>query len=57
MTMVVDVRSDTATCPSEAMKKVMMEAKLGDDVFGEDPTVNGELMKMVKIKIVDDEDS
>ncbi len=44
----VDVRSDTATFPSEAMKKAMMAARLGDDVFGEDPTVNGELMKGVE---------
>lgn len=36
---VVDVRSDTLTKPSQAMKKAMMEAELGDDVYREDPTV------------------
>lgn len=36
----IDLRSDTVTLPSEGMKKAMFEAKLGDDVFGEDPTVN-----------------
>lgn len=36
---VVDLRSDTLTQPSPLMKKAMMEAPLGDDVFGEDPTV------------------
>jgi threonine aldolase len=36
----VDLRSDTVTRPSPGMKKAMMEAELGDDVFGDDPTVN-----------------
>jgi threonine aldolase len=36
----VDLRSDTVTQPTEAMRAAMMEAKLGDDVFGDDPTVN-----------------
>lgn len=35
----VDLRSDTLTLPTPAMKEAMMEAELGDDVFGEDPTV------------------
>ena len=34
-----DFRSDTVTMPTEAMKKFMFEASLGDDVFGEDPTI------------------
>lgn len=38
--MTIDLRSDTFTQPTSAMKAFMMEAKLGDDVFGEDPTVN-----------------
>lgn len=38
--MIIDLRSDTVTRPSPAMKKAMMEAELGDDVFGDDPTVN-----------------
>ena len=37
---VIDLRSDTVTRPTEAMKAFMMEAPLGDDVFSEDPTVN-----------------
>ncbi len=39
---VVDMRSDTITLPTPAMRKAMAEAIVGDDVFGEDPTVNGE---------------
>ena len=37
---VVDLRSDTVTRPSEGMRRAMMAAELGDDVFGDDPTVN-----------------
>jgi len=37
---VVDLRSDTVTLPTPAMRKAMYEAELGDDVYGEDPTVN-----------------
>lgn len=37
---VVDLRSDTVTKPTEPMKRAMSAAALGDDVFGEDPTVN-----------------
>jgi threonine aldolase len=36
----IDLRSDTVTRPSPGMKKAMLEAELGDDVFGDDPTVN-----------------
>ena len=36
----IDLRSDTVTQPTPAMRKVMAEAEVGDDVFGEDPTVN-----------------
>lgn len=35
----VDLRSDTVTSPTPEMRKAMAEAKTGDDVFGEDPTV------------------
>ena len=35
-----DLRSDTFTKPTEAMRKAMYEAEVGDDVYGEDPTVN-----------------
>ncbi len=37
---VIDLRSDTVTLPGPQMRRAMFEAKLGDDVFGEDPTVN-----------------
>ncbi|MBU8910299.1 MAG: low-specificity L-threonine aldolase [Desulfobacterales bacterium] len=36
----IDLRSDTVTKPSAGMMEVMMNAKVGDDVYGEDPTVN-----------------
>lgn len=36
----VDLRSDTVTRPNPAMRNAMMEAKVGDDVYGDDPTVN-----------------
>ena len=36
----IDLRSDTVTRPTEAMRRAMLEAPVGDDVFGEDPTVN-----------------
>lgn len=39
---VVDLRSDTVTQPSEAMRRAMAQAAVGDDDYGEDPTVNGE---------------
>ncbi len=37
---IIDLRSDTMTKPTEAMRRAMAEAEVGDDVFGEDPTVN-----------------
>jgi threonine aldolase len=36
----IDLRSDTVTRPTEGMRRAMAEGALGDDVFGEDPTVN-----------------
>ena len=36
----IDLRSDTVTKPTPPMRKAMAEAEVGDDVFGEDPTVN-----------------
>jgi len=36
----IDLRSDTVTIPTRAMRGAMMEAQVGDDVSGEDPTVN-----------------
>ncbi|MBT9501569.1 MAG: low-specificity L-threonine aldolase [Burkholderiaceae bacterium] len=40
MNKLVDLRSDTVTQPTTAMREAMMAASLGDDVFGDDPTVN-----------------
>jgi len=37
---IVDLRSDTVTLPSPGMRKAMARAQVGDDVFGEDPSVN-----------------
>lgn len=37
---VIDLRSDTITRPTPAMREAMMRAEVGDDVYGEDPTVN-----------------
>jgi threonine aldolase len=37
---IVDLRSDTVTRPSAAMREIMAQAEVGDDVYGEDPTVN-----------------
>ena len=36
----IDLRSDTVTQPNDAMREAMMTASLGDDVWGDDPTVN-----------------
>jgi threonine aldolase len=36
----IDLRSDTVTRPSDEMRRCISEAKVGDDVFGDDPTVN-----------------
>jgi len=38
--MVIDLRSDTVTRPTDGMRRAMAAAPVGDDVFGEDPTVN-----------------
>ena len=38
--MIVDLRSDTVTRPTPEMRKAMADAEVGDDVYGEDPTVN-----------------
>ena len=38
--MLVDLRSDTVTRPTPEMRKAMADAEVGDDVFGDDPTVN-----------------
>ena len=36
----IDLRSDTVTRPTPEMRRAMAEAEVGDDVFGDDPTVN-----------------
>lgn len=38
--LLIDLRSDTVTKPTDKMLKAMMEAEVGDDVFGEDPSIN-----------------
>jgi threonine aldolase len=40
MNRIVDLRSDTVTRPTAAMRRAMAEAEVGDDVFGDDPSVN-----------------
>lgn len=40
MQTVIDLRSDTVTRPTQAMREAMMAAPLGDDVYGDDPSVN-----------------
>ena len=46
---IVDLRSDTVTQPTPAMREAMMAAPLGDDVFGDDPTVNALQEKMAAL--------
>ena len=47
--MIVDLRSDTVTRPTPGMLEAMMSAKVGDDVFGEDETVNALEKKVANI--------
>ncbi len=49
MKALIDLRSDTVTKPTPAMRKVMAEAEVGDDVFGEDPTVNALQEKVARL--------
>jgi threonine aldolase len=49
MEKVIDLRSDTVTRPAPAMRKAMFEAEVGDDVFGEDPTVNALQERVAKL--------
>jgi threonine aldolase len=39
-TSLIDLRSDTVTLPSDEMRRAMASAEVGDDVYGEDPTIN-----------------
>jgi threonine aldolase len=45
----IDLRSDTVTKPTPAMRKAMADAEVGDDVYGEDPTVNSLQEKVAKL--------
>ncbi|MDZ7261044.1 MAG: aminotransferase class I/II-fold pyridoxal phosphate-dependent enzyme [candidate division KSB1 bacterium] len=45
----IDLRSDTVTKPSPEMRRAMAEAEVGDDVFGEDPTVNALQEKVAQL--------
>ena len=40
MNLPIDLRSDTVTLPTDAMRDAMRDAPVGDDVFDEDPTIN-----------------
>jgi len=46
---VIDLRSDTVTVPSAAMRQAMVEAEVGDDVYGDDPTVEALQIKAAEI--------
>ena len=50
MSKVVDLRSDTVTKPTQKMREAMMNAAVGDDCYGEDPTVNA-LEKLAAEKV------
>ncbi|NGP86736.1 threonine aldolase family protein [Fodinibius halophilus] len=45
----IDLRSDTVTTPTTEMREAMVEAEVGDDVFGEDPTVNNLEQKVASL--------
>ena len=45
----MDLRSDTVTKPTAAMRQAMAEAEVGDDVYGDDPTVNALQDKAAKL--------
>jgi threonine aldolase len=47
--MIIDLRSDTVTRPTAAMKAAMMNAEVGDDVFSEDPSINALENKMATL--------
>ena len=49
MSKIIDLRSDTVTLPPDEMREAILSAKLGDDVFREDPTVNELEVKAAKI--------
>jgi threonine aldolase len=49
MNKIIDLRSDTVTLPSREMKEAMMNAPLGDDIYGEDPTANAFQQEMMEL--------
>ncbi|MFW6119766.1 MAG: low-specificity L-threonine aldolase [Petrotogales bacterium] len=51
----IDIRSDTVTTPTPDMRKAMYEAEVGDDVYGDDPTVNR--LEELSAKILGKEDA
>ncbi len=51
----IDLRSDTVTKPSAAMMEAMTNAKVGDDVYGEDPTIND--LEVLAAKMLGTEDA
>lgn len=48
----IDLRSDTVSKLNLEMRTAMFEAEVGDDVFGEDPTVNGKFVLNIFIFII-----
>lgn len=52
---IIDLRSDTVTKPTPAMRQAMAEAEVGDDVYGEDPTVNR--LERLSAKMLSTEDA
>ena len=46
---IIDLRSDTVTQPCKAMRDAMANAPVGDDVFGDDPTVNALQQKAAEL--------
>ena len=46
---IIDLRSDTVTKPSSEMRRAMAEAEVGDDVFGDDPTMNKLQQKVAEL--------
>ena len=47
---IIDLRSDTMTQPTEAMREAMAKAEVGDDVFNEDPSIH-QLQDMAAAKL------
>jgi threonine aldolase len=45
----IDLRSDTVTKPTSAMRKIMANAEVGDDVFGDDPSINALEIRMAQM--------